>query len=360
MTVSAVNLDQRRRQVLAAAVKHYVDTAEPVGSHAIAAALGFRISSATIRHDFTALEHAGYLHQPHTSAGRVPTDLGYRFYVNELMRPYPPGLKTQHLVVELYREQTEFDPALEATCRLLTSLTHYPALAAGPSWRNSLLRRIELTRINRTHVLAVIITQSGQIRHSLLAITVVPSNDKLHQIADLLTHKFAGRRLGDLTRESLLAALGILPGGQKLREQAVELVIRSLGEREQSLAYVQGTALIFEQREFRHPERAQPLLQLLQDQTALIHLLQFEPASLKRSSPASAQTPSLVTVKIGKENEREELQECALICASYQVADRLAGSVAILGPKRLPYERAVPTVHWVARRLGEALTRISQ
>ena len=345
-STAAMELDRRKYQILAATVRHYVATARPAGSEAIAKRLGGRLSSATIRTEMSALEEAGYLDQPHTSAGRVPTDRGYRLYVNRLMGRPIVSSRDRARLHRWAREQTEVEPALDSSCRLLAEMTRYPSLASAPSWSESRLARFDLVQVGRGHVLAVMVSSSGEVRHALIAVRQAPGDQRLRKLAAMLNETLAGHQAGEVDRESLAAPLAGKCSADLL-DQIVRIIEHSRAEGERPRVFIQGTARLFEQCEFADLTRVRMLWALLEQAPAIERML-----------PASES--SEVAVAIGEENEHPALRECALVSSSYWLGDERAGSVGILGPKRMHYERSVAAVGSMARALGHALTRLAR
>jgi heat-inducible transcriptional repressor len=342
----AMELDRRKQQILAAAVRYYVATARPAGSEAIAERLGGRASSATIRNEMGALEEAGYLHQPHTSAGRVPTDLGYRFYVGSLMGRPALSERDRARLREWAREQTEVEPALDSSCRLLAEITHYPSLASAPAWTESRLARFELVQVGPRHVLAVAVATTGEVRHALMAVRRAPGDRLLRRLASLVSHLLEGRTVGEVDRQALRQATSRV-GAADLLDQIVGVMEHDPGTTEGPRVFIQGAGRLLEQREFADVGRARALWALLEEAPAIGRML-----------PASG--PDRVEITIGAENKHPALRECALVSSSYRLGDRPAGSVGILGPKRMHYERSVAAVELMASALSRALTRLAR
>lgn len=339
-------LDQRKSRVLAEVIQEHVETAEPVGSQAVVSRMGGGISPATVRHEMAELDRMGYLAQPHTSAGRVPTDLGYRLYVGQLINPFMPERRVRTQLARCCSEQTEVESALQATCRVLARFTHCASLASPPGWRESLLKHFELSVVGQRQLLAVIVTSAGQVQHSLLTMAQMPSASRIQQFSRLVAGRCCGRPISELTEDMLARLASQLPDAG-LRRQAAEILRHTLLEaRSVSNRLIrEGAHWILEQREFSQPPKLKEVMSLLDEGTALFRLLR---KSGRRG----------VTVVIGSEAGHPGLEDCALISACYWVGDQPAGSLGILGPKRIRYDQAIPAVSYAARALGRALTRV--
>jgi heat-inducible transcriptional repressor len=332
-------LSERQLAILEALVEEYVATAQPVSSGAIVERLALHASSATIRNEMAHLEEHGLLLQPHTSAGRIPTDLGYRVFVDHLLTNY-----------RRLREQPEpmtrpADPGVAATCRLLGELTRYTALALVPEWQQYRLRHIELAPVGQDQLLVVLVTDNQQVLHSLSAIKERPALARLHQLNNLLNDEFGGHFLYELTPEALTAAVAKLPHvPDEFARQAPELVHRGLVQDPTApRMHVEGTTHIFEQHEFASMPKLRALMDALQEASVFETLFtQSQPGELR--------------VSIGAENPHAGLEDCAIVFTSYQITPNTTGRIGVLGPKRMKYRQVIRAVDVVVHSLNERLT----
>jgi heat-inducible transcriptional repressor len=328
-------LTERQAAILRVLIEEYIATAQPVSSSALAEQAEIRTSSATVRNEMARLEELGLLFQPHTSAGRIPTDLGYRYYVNHIIGP----CRSEHELTML-----PHDHGIEATCRLLGELTRYTALALVPGWQEHRLRHIELAPVSADQLLVMIVTDDHQVLHSLSTISERPNPARLRQLNDLLNTEFKGQPLSALTDEALTAAVGKLPRDpSELFRHAPELVRRGLEqERATSRVFVEGTAHIFEQQEFTDIPKLRALLQALQEESVFERLF-------------ASTHPGEVKVSIGAENPHPGLEDCALVFTSYHITEHATGRVGILGPKRMKYRQVIGTMTAVVNNLDKRM-----
>lgn len=340
-----MELDPRKQTLLQAIIDAYVRSAEPVGSEWLAAHQNLGVRSATIRNEMAELTELGLLRQPHTSAGRVPSDRGYRYYVDRLMHRRPLSVPHARPLRELGRVcEGDVDDLLRQTCRVLSSLTRYTSVASPPMTEHLRIRQVHLAKMSDRQLLVVVILDNGCLIHRFaepLQRLTPAEVERLSQALDQLlsgveASAAAGAAYwlpGELSgyRETLLALLGV--------------VERSLGREEGDL-YLEGASRILEQPEFRDAGKVEPLIRLLEARKMAFETLQ----ELLGGEPW--------TVVIGSENPQREFHECSLVAARYGAGRGAAGWIGVVGPTRMPYGQTVPAVKMAARTLTEAFTRL--
>jgi heat-inducible transcriptional repressor len=326
-----LQLTDRQRAILQAVIEEYVQTAVPVGSSSIADRPDINASPATIRHEMSRLEELGILLQPHTSAGRVPTDLGYRYYVNNILSQYRTG----------YSSHTQHEPGVEATCRLLGELTRYTALAMIPGAQEYRLQHIELAPVGDDQLLIVLVTSDRQVLHSLTNVTDRPDAARLRQLNDLLNQEFMNKLLVEITEETLAAAMVKLPhANDAFYRKAPDILNRSMKQNQSAgRVHLEGTTHLFEQQDFADMPRLRALMEALNEESVFESLF-------------SRIQPGEIQVSIGAENQHSGLEECSIVFTSYSINDGAGiGRVGILGPKRMPYLRVINTINAVVHNV---------
>ena len=348
-----MELDERKERILRAIVLDYVHTAEPIGSQGLIERHGLGVKSATIRSEMAEMSERGYLHQPHTSAGRVPAVRGYRYFVNFLMPPAPiQESEGRRLQTSLLGAATELETTLRHTCRLLAQLTQLPAVATAPDADEATLRKVFVTAAGPSVALLVILLSSGRTESRLLPELSLSASEAL-MLADALQERLSGRRLAHLSETgaepppSELQPLSVA-WGRLCRE--VRQVARTL--REQSIVFVEGAQTALKQPEFRDVERLDQFLTLIQERAALVELVG---QALERVPTP----PATVTVRIGNELGRPELADYAVVRSPYFVGERLSGTIGVVGPTRMDYAAASAAVQFLAHAVGQALTRLA-
>ncbi|HWE67367.1 MAG TPA: heat-inducible transcriptional repressor HrcA [Acidimicrobiales bacterium] len=330
-------LNGRRAAILEAVVTEYIGTAEPVGSSHVANAPGVQVSSATVRSEMVALEQDGYLVQPHTSAGRIPTDKGYRFFVDHLTAPGVLG-PTQRKQVSLFFDQVHFEmeTMLERASGLLSELTSYAAVVVGPSHDSATIRSVQVVGLAPRHALLVMVLSDGAVEKRTLELDLDVSDEILGRVGALLSTQLIGKTSsatwsapssGDNEVDHVVAAAGT----------ALGLMERS---READQVFVGGPARLADS--FDAVETVRSVLGILEQQLVVVTLLRDV---LERG----------LSVAIGTEHGFEPLASCAVVVAPVSIDGQALGAVGLLGPTRMDYPRALAAAHVVGERLGERL-----
>ncbi|MGI6558752.1 MAG: heat-inducible transcriptional repressor HrcA [Limnochordia bacterium] len=341
-------MQERKRKILRAVTDDYIQTAEPVGSRTIARKYNLGVSPATIRNEMADLEEGGYLRQPHTSAGRIPSDKGYRYYVDSLMDvpDVPPDERVQ-IQREIYQPQRELGDVIQRAIRLLTMLTNYTSLAVMPGVRQGAVRHIQILPMDETHVLVLLVTEPGFVQHCIVEVSNPLTPSKTEHLSSVLNDHLRGRALGDLDRH-LLSQLGEDLNDLRLFEQAVELLHTAMQEQTEEAVYLDGAVRILNQPEFRDVERAKLLMEALEERGRILSML------------TAAAYDQEVTITIGEENVYAGMKDCSMVTATYGIGGQTIGLVGVLGPTRMEYARAVSVVEFVADNLSEMLTKMSR
>lgn len=322
----------------------YVATAEPVGSSTIARKYHLGVSPATIRNDMADLEEGGYLEQPHASAGRVPSDKGYRYYVDYLVevRSVPPE-RRQFIFETLMAHRREVSHLAQCAARLLAEATRYLVLVNAPAVARSACRLVQFVPLRPGRALLVLVTEDGRLRSVNVEVDSGVSEEDLLRFSAVLTERFRGWPL-EAVEEAL--ADGLPEGGhlgETISRVAAAVQARSEdGERQQ--VYLGGAPNLLRQPEFRDVEKAHVLLSVLEEEDLAARLL----ASLTGEGTA---------VTIGGEWEARPLEDCSLVAANYYMDGRLAGRIGVLGPRRMDYGNVMSLVEEVSRTVSEILTR---
>jgi heat-inducible transcriptional repressor len=334
-------LDERKATILRAVVTEYIETAQPVGSGHVASSAEVNVSSATVRNDMAALEAEGYLAQPHTSAGRIPTEKGYRFFVDQLGGPGKLGVNESQQVRTFFsRTHGEMEQMLSDTSRLLSSLTHYAAVVVGPQHEVATIKSVQLVGLSPRLVLAVLVLSSGAIeKHSI----------ELSADADDLIVNAAAVRLSTLiVGQTLASASSIDSQSLDLGESAdvstiLQAALAVLGgeHRHDDQVFIGGTSDMV--ASFDAVRTVSEILRILEQQLVVVSLLEDV---LDRG----------LSVAIGRETGNEALADCSIVVAPYVVDGETAGSIGVLGPTRMHYDQALSAVAVVANRLGRTLS----
>ncbi len=344
--VTGVEMDDRKSQVLRAIIDDYVSTAEPVGSRTIAKKYRIGVSPATIRNEMADLEELGYIEQPHTSAGRVPSSRGYRYYVDYLMDTAHLNLEEEDRIRQAFQRRIgELDTLIQRTTRLLSETTHYASLISGPQSGKSVFRQLQIIPISTERAMLVMVTESGVVENEIIEVPVEVTLMELTRISGLISERLRGQLLDRLNDGDIRALRSELCRYKALLEQTVDFLGRGAGEEQQERVYLGGTTNILGQPEFRDVNKVKSLFEALEQEKVVHDILIDGP-----ERAGSLSQP--VGIAIGEEIRYREMQDCSLITTSYRIGDQLVGRIGVLGPKRMEYAKVVAVVEEVAKRLS--------
>lgn len=332
-------LTDRRQAVLGLVVRQYIATAIPVGSKTIVEQYGLGISSATIRNEMAYLEEQGYLTHPHTSAGRVPTEKGYRFFVERLMGEAELPLSEQRTIRhQFHQARLDLEQWMRLAAAVLARTAHSTSLVAAPTVAQCRFKHLELIAAHGSRILLVLVLRGGIVKQRMLTLIQPRAQEELNQVAHRLKDLFIG-----LSADYIAASSYRLT---PLEEQITNLVIEMMEEaevRSSGEIYRDGLMHIFRQPEFSEIEHVWPIIKVLEEQSLLEAIL------------AEVLNSRGVQVIIGGEGRWDELSECTVVLAPYGEAGRAVGALGVLGPLRMRYGRAISTVRYVADLLSDLI-----
>lgn len=336
--------EERRLDVLRAIVADYVHTREPVGSRALVERHGLEVSPATIRNDMAALEENGYIVQPHTSAGRVPTDKGYRLFVDQISTLKPLSPAERRAIQHLLDSAVDLDDVVDRTVRLLAQLTQQVAVVQYPSLHRSALRHVELVPLDDHRVLLVVITETGRVEQRTIEASEPLDAAVLAELRARINAESAGRRLREI--ESGLDGLSerFQPEHRGIVEAVVRELVDVLRTETEERIVIAGTANLA-RANVDFPRTIGPVLEALEEQVVLLKLF------------SEMTGDDVVTVRIGAENRHEGLSETSIVASAYGITET-SGAVAqlgVVGPTRMDYPGAMTAVRAVARYLSRIL-----
>jgi len=347
--VDEPKLDRRRLDVLRAIVEDYVATQEPVGSKALVERHNLGVSPATIRNDMALLEEEGYIHQPHTSAGRVPTDKGYRLFVDRLTNVKPLTQAERRAIHSFLDEAVDLDDVVTRTVRLLAQLTRQVAVVQYPSLTRSAVRHVELVGLAATRIMLVLITDTGRVEQRVVEVGPIEET-ALAELRARLNAQIVGSRLAEVPalledfarRQPADGQPANRPAPSAVDALCAVLLEMIVEQREERIVFG-GTANL---ARFGHdfPDTIHPVLEALEEQVVLLKLL------------GEATAPSLLTVRIGRENELDQLTSTSVVTTGYgRGEDTVVAQLGVLGPTRMDYPGTMGAVSAVARYVGRIL-----
>lgn len=333
-------LTERRAQLLGLIVDDYINTAVPVGSEAIVRKFGLSVSPATIRNEMARLEEEGYITHPHTSAGRMPTDKGYRYYVEVLMPDHDLSADEQRRIRhQFYQIRQELEEWLDLAATVLAQAAQSAAVVTSP-WApdKARLKQIQLVSLQETVALLVVVLEGAKVCQQIVVFTELLSQDDLTALARQLNRLFSG-----LDAEQIRAQPVELTTKERI---VLEATLRILDEESQAdieEAHLKGIQNVLAQPEFAQAEKILQLLEVLDERT------------LPRLIPFRSLVDESITILIGSENSQEAMRECSMVLARYGLGQELVGALAVVGPTRMRYARAVPAVRFMASVMSDLL-----
>ena len=346
-----VALDERKNRILKAIIREHILTAEPIGSRTLAKKYDFGVSSATIRNEMSDLEDLGFVKQPHTSAGRIPTDKGYRYYVDVLMEQKIINPKDlQDSLTRYYEEKKGVEGIISGMTSMLSRFTKYTTLISEPELQKSTINKLELIKVAGNTFLIVLVTDSGVVNNKLLKIDTDLNSRQLDYINNFLISKLRNKKLMALDAEFFENLKEELIHRLSLSQKIYEIIA---GELEEIAApadmkiFLGGTSYILEQPEFNDIQALKKVLNILDHKDNLRKLIQNLP-------------DEEIEVKIGQENNIEAMKKCSIVYATYTLGDEAVGKIGVIGPTRMQYPRVISTVDFAADILGQIISELGR
>lgn len=335
-------LEDRRLAVLRAIVEDYVSTHEPVGSKALVERHNLGVSPATIRNDMAALEDEGFIAQPHTSAGRIPTDLGYRMFVDRLATVKPLSSAERRAIQTFLEDAVDLDDVMVRTVRLLAQVTQQVALVQYPSMQRSSVRHVELLGLSTTRVMLVLIADTGRVEQRTIELGMPISPEMLADVRARLMGEVSGKSFSAVPEAIEGFINHFAPEARPLVASVVAILLDAVTERPDERIVIGGTSHLAGYGD-AFPLQIRPVLEALEEQVVLLRLL------------GEATSPDTVTVRIGAENPVEGLAATSLVTTRYSRGDQAVASLGIVGPTRMDYPGTIGAVQAVAQYVSRIL-----
>jgi heat-inducible transcriptional repressor len=341
-------LNERSRQILQAIIEDYTKSGEPVGSRTVARC-GIGLSPATVRNVMADLEELGYIYSPHTSAGRVPTEEGYRLYLSSLLQVRELSRREQEQIRQHYHfEDLQAEDRLRQACRLLSATSRYAGILMVPKLTSTVFRCIEFVRLSATRLLAVFVTRSGMVQHKVIEAPEPLGQSQLDEITNYLNQEFSGLTIQQMKTRIAAEMAEERALYDRLRLQALLLSSRALQDELGGQVFIEGASNILDQPEFADLGRMKRLLRAFEQKSLLVELLD------------KTQQVEGVQIFIGSQEEYSEIEGCSLVTASYSNRQGTTGTLGVIGPIRMPYPLVIPLVGYTARLVSDILNSESE
>lgn len=340
-----MELSARKKHILKVVVEEYIDTAEPVGSKAIASKLEEKVSSATIRNELAELVELGYLEQPHTSAGRVPSPKGYRLYVNELMEQHSLSLaETEKINEALHIKMAELDDVISQAGQIMSFLVQYPTYMVAGGKTAVTLQRAELLSVDANSVIVVLMLSDSRVKSKLLKTDLPVTAEQLPPLSEILTHHFTGVAASEMGARLMDLSAQVTPQQFLLLSAVVNYAAETLEEAGRQEVVTAGANQLLKLPEYRDVDKAHELMSFLDS---------------KRNLPVPA-AGSPVEILIGPENVAEALQDSSVVVASYDIGDNMRGLIGVVGPTRMDYASVAARLSYFAEGLTKMFGKQDQ
>lgn len=337
-------LNQREKAILRSIVQQFILTATPVGSRNITKKYDIGFSPATVRNIMADLEDSGYINHPHTSAGRVPTDKGYRYYVDSLMDIEKLNAKEKSLIESSIAQVTdETDELIKVTSKLLSSITNQIACVTYPNLESGILEKIQIISLTSTRILVVISIKSGLVKTITMELDTEMKESQIESVQILLNEKLSGLSLAEIRstfKERLVDVVDDQRPIIRLFIDSVDKLFKDDVKTDRLI--VTGAKNIIQQPEFENPENFQSIVELIEDKDVIIHIMEKSSESKKEE----------VFISIGSENVEKKLKDYSFVSKEYKFGET-SGTLGIIGPKRMEYSRIVAIVDYIAKVLSE-------
>ena len=337
-----MQLDERKSKILQAIIRNYLETGEPVGSRTISKFSDLNLSSATIRNEMADLEEMGYILQPHTSAGRIPSDKGYRLYVDAMMEV------REKEVVEmkemLLEKQDKMEVLLKNVVKLLAQNTNYATMISAPSLNRNKVKFIQLSRMDKNQILAVIVVGGNVIKNHILSVTNPLSDETILKLNILLNTHLNGLSIEEINL-GMISAMKLQAGNHSdLVSEVIDAVAEAIQADEDLEIYTSGANNILRYPELADHQKARELLNTFEEKQMLSELVQEALADEGNTG---------IQVYIGNESPIQSMRDCSVVTATYELDEGMRGTIGIIGPKRMDYEKVVHTLQSLRNQLDD-------
>lgn len=341
-----MKLDDRKWKIFYAIIQTYLETGEPVGSRTISKYADLNLSSATIRNEMADLEEMGLIIQPHTSAGRIPSDKGYRLYVDHLMEQKEQEVKEQQEL--LIQKQDKMELILKQVVRVLANNTNYATMITAPRYHTTKLKFIQLSAISEEQLLAVVVTEGNSVKNKMLHFRHGLDNEMVLKLNILLNTSLNGLALEEINLAMITRMKEQAGIHSEVVSQVLDAVAEAIQMEDDMEIYTSGATNIFKYPELSDSERASELISAFEDKKELANLIN---ESLEEENSTGIQ------VYIGNEAPIRKMRDCSVVTATYELGEGVQGTIGIIGPKRMDYEKVVDSLKTLKSQLDMIFER---
>ncbi len=347
LTEVIIVLTDRQLLIFQVIVDDFIQSAQPVGSRSLSKKDKISFSSATIRNEMSDLEELGFIEKTHTSSGRIPSEKGYRYYVDHLLSPQKLNQQDIHKLKSVFAERIfELEKIVQRSAKILSELTNYTSIVLGPAVKDNKLKRIQIIPLNNQTAIAIIVTDSGHVENRMFQLPETMDSGNLEKLVNILNDRLAGAPIESLN-EKIYKEVAIL-----LRQHIsnYDYILHSIAETLKIPAHEKlffgGKSNMLSQPEFHDIEKIKSLMDMIEHEDSIYELIR--------------KNKSGINIKIGKENNNTAMENCSLISATYSMGAEQLGTIAILGPTRMEYSRVISLLDYISTDLSAVLTKLYQ
>ena len=332
-------MDERKKKILQAVIDEYVNTAEPVSSTALVEKYGLNYSSATVRNELAELEKSGYLDKTHTSSGRVPSEKGYRFYVDELIKEDDISLEEmKYIQSKLSTKVNEIEDLAKIATSTLSEITHYTTVAIGPKVETQLIEEIKFVLLGTRMLMVVIVTDSGLVKETIIKYDEDITQSQVETLNNLFNSKLKGKPLSKIDKPMEEYILSEINYSIDVIKPIIDQINKIVDEAE--TIYLEGANKAFDLPEFKSLELAKNFVNVLDEKEVMLDILDSGMAKD-------------INVYIGDENDKEELKDFSVVTFKHSIGDKELGTIGIIGPKRMNYSKVISVMKYISKKISE-------
>ncbi|KYD11610.1 hypothetical protein B4102_1513 [Heyndrickxia sporothermodurans] len=338
-------LSDRQLLILQVIIDDFIRSAQPVGSRTLSKKDEISLSSATIRNEMADLEEMGYIEKTHTSSGRIPSEKGYRYYVDHILAPQKLNSIEISRIHSIFAERIyELEKVVQKSAKILSELTNYTSILLGPRVKETKLKRLQIVPLNNDTAVAIMITDTGHVENRIFSIPSGFNLTDLEKMVNILNERLTNVPISDLKGKIYKEVAVLLKQHIQNYDAMLHTLLETISVNDHEKLFFGGKANILNQPEFRDIQKIHSLMEMIERESGFYDLVK--------------QIPHGIHVKIGKENERSEMEDCSLITATYSIGDEPVGAIAILGPTRMEYSRVISLLDFLSTDMSKALTNL--
>lgn len=332
-------LDKRKKKILQAVIDEYINTAEPVSSGALVKKYGLDYSSATVRNELAELENFGYLDKPHTSAGRVPSEKGYRFYVDELLNDQDISIEEiKYIQSKLSTKVNEIEELTKITSSTISEITHYTTVAIGPKVNMQIIEEIKFVLLGSRMLMVVIVTDNGLVKETIIKYDKDITASQVETLNNLFNSKLKGKTLNKIDKPMEEYILSEITYSVDVIKPIIEQINKVIDE--ENKIYLEGANKAFDLPEFKSLEIAKNFVNILDTKDLVLDML-------------NSGIAKDINVYIGEENDNEQLKDFSVVTFKHSVGDKDLGTIGIIGPKRMDYSKVISVMKYISKKMNE-------